>query len=162
MNGDLWAAAIEELQLALSFEEENPLANKYMAQAYMKSHHIEEALPYFRKYADKENSTDSLNELAHAYTKLGLYKEAEEIFAKMKEKLLKAYVMDTLAVRDKKAKPPGKAAIISFYKKAAEQKPFKLWSAGDNHNSAGDGKEMSSFRSVDKAGKTIHKSVLKK
>jgi pentatricopeptide repeat protein len=85
MNGDLWAAAIEELQLALSFDEDNPLANKFMAQAFIKSHRIEEALPYFKKYADKENSTDSLNELAHAYIKLGLYKEAEEIFNKMKE-----------------------------------------------------------------------------
>ena len=85
MNGDLWSAAIEELQIAITFDEDSPLANKYMAQAYMKSHRIEEALPYFKKFAETENSTDSLNELAHAYTKLGRYKEAENIFTKMKE-----------------------------------------------------------------------------
>jgi pentatricopeptide repeat protein len=84
MNGDLWAAAVEELQMALSFDQDNPLANKYMAQAYIKSHRVEEALPYFKKYAETENSTDSLNELAHAYIKLGLYEEAEGIFNKMK------------------------------------------------------------------------------
>jgi tetratricopeptide (TPR) repeat protein len=84
MNGDLWTAAIEDLKIALSFQSEDALANKYMAEALLKSHRTEEAIPFFEKYADNEESLEGLNDLAHAYIKLEKYKEAERIFEKMK------------------------------------------------------------------------------
>jgi tetratricopeptide (TPR) repeat protein len=83
MNGDLWSAAIDDLQVALNYNPDNPLANKYMAEALVKNHRKEEALPYFEKYAQTENSVRGLNELAHAYIKLERFKNAEEIFKRM-------------------------------------------------------------------------------
>jgi tetratricopeptide (TPR) repeat protein len=85
MNGDLWAAAIEELNQALEFDPEHPLANKFLAEAYLKSQQIEEALPYFKKYADLELSPESLNQLGHAFIKMGEYEEAIKIFDKIKK-----------------------------------------------------------------------------
>jgi tetratricopeptide (TPR) repeat protein len=84
MNGDLWQAAIEDLTQALNFSPEHPQANKYMAEALLKSHRAAEALPYYEKYAANENSLQGLNELAHAYIKLQRYKEATAVFKKMK------------------------------------------------------------------------------
>jgi pentatricopeptide repeat protein len=83
MNGDLWSAAIDDLQVALNYNPDNPLANKYMAEALVKNHRKEEALPYFERYAQTENSVRGLNELAHAYIKLERFKEAEEVFKRM-------------------------------------------------------------------------------
>jgi len=83
MNGDLWAAAIDDLQIALGFDPDNPLANKYMAEALVKSHRTDEALPYFEKYAEKEESLKGLNELAHAYIKMEKFKDAENVFMRM-------------------------------------------------------------------------------
>lgn len=83
MNGDLYSAAIEDLKLALGFDENHPLANKLLAEALVKNHRIEEALPYYEKFAENESSLSGLNDLAHAYIKLGRYKEAEAILKKM-------------------------------------------------------------------------------
>ena len=49
MNGDLWSAAIEDLKIALTFNSDHPLANKYMAEALLKNQNAEEALPFFEK-----------------------------------------------------------------------------------------------------------------
>jgi tetratricopeptide (TPR) repeat protein len=83
MNGDLWQAAIDDLTKALAFLPDQPMANKYMAEALLKSHRAEEALPYYERYAEFEQSMQGLNELAHAYIKLQRYKEATVIFKKM-------------------------------------------------------------------------------
>jgi tetratricopeptide (TPR) repeat protein len=83
INGDLWSAAIDDLQIALNFFPDNSLANKYMAEALVKSHRIEEAVPYFEKYAQTEKSVKGLNELAHAYIKMEKFKDAEEVFTRM-------------------------------------------------------------------------------
>ncbi len=86
MNGDLWSAAIEDLKIALTFNSEDPLVNKYMAEALLKNQKAEEALPYFEKYAEKEDSLDAYNNLAHAYIKIEKFKQAESIVKKMKTK----------------------------------------------------------------------------
>jgi tetratricopeptide (TPR) repeat protein len=85
MNGDLWSAAIDDLKQALDFEENNALANKYLAEALVKSHRIEEALPYYEKFAEFENTITGLNDLAHAYIQLDRYTEAANILKKMKK-----------------------------------------------------------------------------
>jgi tetratricopeptide (TPR) repeat protein len=85
MNGDLWAAAIEDLKIALAFDEESPLANKYIAEALLKDQKIKEALPYFEKYADHDNSMKALNDLAHAYIKIERFDNAEEVLERMKK-----------------------------------------------------------------------------
>jgi tetratricopeptide (TPR) repeat protein len=85
MNGDLWSAAIDDLKMALSFNAEDPVANKYMAEALLKSHKIEEALPYYEKYAENEDSLEGLNNLAHAYIKLEKFKEADAVLKRMKK-----------------------------------------------------------------------------
>jgi tetratricopeptide (TPR) repeat protein len=85
MNGDLWSAAIDDLKQALAFEENNALANKYLAEALVKSHRIEEALPYYEKFAEYENTITGLNDLAHAYIQLERYTEAANILKKMKK-----------------------------------------------------------------------------
>ena len=85
MNGDLWSAAIEDLKIAISFNENDPLVNKYMAEALLKNQKVQEALPYFEKYADKENSLKGFNDLAHAYIKIEKFKEAENVVERMKK-----------------------------------------------------------------------------
>jgi len=86
MNGDLWSAAIEDLKIALTFNSEDPLVNKYLAEALLKNQKAEEALPYFEKYAEKEDTLDAYNNLAHAYIKIEKFKQAEDIVKKMKTK----------------------------------------------------------------------------
>jgi len=85
MNGDLWAAAIDDLNQALAFNPDDPQVNKYLAEALVKSHRIEEAIPYYQKYAESENSLQGLNDLAHAYIKIEHFKEAESVFKRMKK-----------------------------------------------------------------------------
>lgn len=85
MNGDLWSAAIEDLKIALSFNDDDHLVNKYMAEALLKNQKVEEALPYFEKYAEKEKSLNGYNDLAHAYIKLEKFKEAENVVKRMKK-----------------------------------------------------------------------------
>lgn len=85
MNGDLWSAAIEDLKIALSLDDDHPLANKYMAEALLKNKNTEEALPYYEKYAENEQSLRGYNSLSHAYIKLEKYKQAEKVLDKMKK-----------------------------------------------------------------------------
>ena len=85
MNGDLWSAAIDDLKQALSYNENHPQANKLLADALVKNHRVDEALPYFEKFAENENSLSGLNDLAHAYIKLERFKQAEAILNKMKK-----------------------------------------------------------------------------
>jgi tetratricopeptide (TPR) repeat protein len=86
MNGDLWAAAIEDLKIALSIDDKDSLVNKYLAEALLKNQKTEEALPYFEKYATKENTLKSYNDLAHAYIKIERFKQAEGVVKKMRAK----------------------------------------------------------------------------
>jgi hypothetical protein len=86
MNGDLWSAAIEDLKIALSINDDDPLVNKYLAEALLKNQKAEEALPYFEKYANKEDTLKSYNDLAHAYIKIEKFKQAENVVKKMKAK----------------------------------------------------------------------------
>jgi tetratricopeptide (TPR) repeat protein len=85
MNGDLWSAAIEDLKIALSFNEEDPVANKYMAQALLKNQNVDKALPFFEKYANTENSLKAFNDLAHAYIKIQKFEEAEGVLKRMQK-----------------------------------------------------------------------------
>lgn len=86
MNGDLWSAAIEDLKIAISLNEDEPLANKYLAEALIKSQKVEEALPYFERYAAKEDSLNGYNDLAHAYIKIERFKDAERVLKLMLKK----------------------------------------------------------------------------
>jgi tetratricopeptide (TPR) repeat protein len=81
----LWSAAIEDLKIALSFNDEDPLVNKYMAEALLKNQKVEQALPYYEKYAENENSLNGFNDLAHAYIKIEKFKEAENVVKRMKK-----------------------------------------------------------------------------
>jgi hypothetical protein len=83
MNGDLWAAAVEDLKIALSFQPDDPHTNKYMAEALIKDQNPQEALPYLEKYAENDKSLRSFNELAHAYIKIEKFKEAEKVLKRM-------------------------------------------------------------------------------
>ena len=70
MNGDLWSAAAEDLRIALSFNPDDPQTNKYMADALIKKKNADEALPFLEKYAENAKSSESYNDLAHAYIKI--------------------------------------------------------------------------------------------
>jgi len=84
MNGDLWAAAVEDLKIAISFSPDDPQTNKYMADALIKNQKPEEALPFLEKYAENDKSLKCYNDLAHAYIKIEKFKEAEKVLTKMK------------------------------------------------------------------------------
>lgn len=84
MNGDLWSGAVEDLKIALSFNQDDPETNKYMADALIKNQNAKEALPFLEKYAENAQSVASYNDLAHAYIKIEKFKEAEKVLTKLK------------------------------------------------------------------------------
>ena len=85
INGDLWKTAIEELQRALELNPEDAAANKYMAYAYTKTEKMNEAITYYEKFAEKDRSIASLNDLAKAYTLAQKYEKAKKTYKEMKK-----------------------------------------------------------------------------
>lgn len=85
MNGDLWTNAVDDLTNALALKKDNVLANKYMATALKKLGRFDEALKYLEVFAESENSSESLENLAEAYLSLYNFKAADKAFAKLEK-----------------------------------------------------------------------------
>ena len=85
MNGDLWSNAVDDLTNALAIKKDDIVANKYMATSLKKLGRFGEALNYLKVYAETENSTESLEDLAEAYLSLYNFKAADKAFAKLEK-----------------------------------------------------------------------------
>lgn len=84
------------------------------------------------------------------------------MFAKLKEKLLKSYVMDTIGEKDEKAALPGKDVILKFYADAMKvpEKNLKKYEMNANQCRETDASYMN--ESKDSSGYMQHKVLLKK
>lgn len=82
------------------------------------------------------------------------------LFQKMKEKLLKSYVLDTIGVKDAKATPPTPEHILSFYNKTMELEAKKGKQYDANRNTRRVGKEASANESLDVDGHLLHRNFL--
>jgi hypothetical protein len=84
------------------------------------------------------------------------------LFQKMKEKILKAAVLDVTGVKDASAPPPGKDAILSFYKTTMEAQAVDLKGYMDNRNVKRECGAAIANDSIDAEGRVIHKSLMAK
>ncbi len=82
------------------------------------------------------------------------------LFTKMKEKLLKAYVLDVLAVKDEGKTAPGKEDILKFYRAslAAEEEELKAYEY--NRNVMRHSRDAAMNDSVDQEGLLLRRNIL--
>ncbi len=82
-------------------------------------------------------------------------------FAKVKDKLLKAYVLDAISARDTSRKVPGKKEILDFFKelKVAKTKELKRYKANCNFELESD--QIIGNESRDEKGKVQHLNLYK-
>jgi len=85
MNGDLYSNAVDDLNNALAFRPEDPVANKNIAKALMKLGKFEEAVKHLEIYTQAEKSDVALHQLAQAYMRLGYLDKAEEIYKQIEK-----------------------------------------------------------------------------
>jgi hypothetical protein len=81
------------------------------------------------------------------------------LFQKMRDKLLKAAVLDVIGVKDAGVAAPGKDAILDFYKStmAAQAVELKVYDA--NRNEKRDGPAAAANESLDTGGQMLHRSL---
>lgn len=86
INGDLWSNAIEDLKNALAINPDHPLGNRFMAYALGKVGRLSDAVDFLERYAEQEESAESLNMLALAYVNLEEYDKANDVFKTLSER----------------------------------------------------------------------------
>ncbi len=79
------------------------------------------------------------------------------LFAKVRDKLLKAAVLDTLGREDEKADPPGREQILSFYREAMAAEKQRLKDYEHNANVKRESRKAMSSESVDEKGTMLHR-----
>ncbi len=84
------------------------------------------------------------------------------LFAKMKDKLLKSYVLDAAGMKDEKAKPASKDEILSFYKAAMKAEAEKLKAYDDNVNVKRNAEPCIANENKDAEGNFMRRSILAK
>ena len=84
------------------------------------------------------------------------------LFAKMKEKLLKAAVLDVIGVEAKKVVPPGKDDILSFYKRTMESQAEEGKRYSANHNTRRETPSAIMNESADSVGNMLHRGCYAK
>ena len=81
------------------------------------------------------------------------------LFQKMKDKLLKAVVLDVIGVKDAGAAEPGKDAILDFYKSTMAAQAVELKRYGDNCNFKRESGAAAANESLDTGGQMLHRSL---
>jgi len=79
------------------------------------------------------------------------------MFSRVKSKLLKAAVLDTLGQKDKKKDAPGKKEILAFYKEVMEAQKKELKRYKDNRNYSRESKKSMASESLDADGNLLHR-----
>ena len=84
------------------------------------------------------------------------------LFAKMKEKLLKAAVLDVIGIEDKMVRPAGREEIMSFYKRTVESKAEEGKTYSDNRNVRRENSTAIMNESSDSVGQMLHRGCYAK
>ena len=98
----------------------------------------------------------AINGKVHAVELFG----SPRLFARMKTKLLKGYVLDVVGVDKQNADPPGQAAIIEFYRKAVAARAEELKAYSDNRNLKRESSAAAVSEALDADGNLLHRSLL--
>jgi len=98
----------------------------------------------------------AVNGKVHAIEMFG----SPALFSRMKEKLLKSYVLDTLGMQDQHANPPDKEAILSFYRSTMKERAEELKKYKENTNFKREAREATANDCVDAQGQLLHRSLL--
>lgn len=85
---------------------------------------------------------------------------APGLFAKLKEKLLKSYVLDAQGVKDEKRTAPGKGEILDFYRKTMAAQAKELKKYGKNTNAARRAPHADANENFDSDGRLLRRSML--
>lgn len=85
INGELWPNAVDDLELALNFRDDDIRANKLMALSLTKLGRYEQALEHIRKYTGVEKTPENLSALAAAYMHLENFDQAAEVFDELEK-----------------------------------------------------------------------------
>jgi hypothetical protein len=83
-------------------------------------------------------------------------------FAEVKEKLLKAYILDALSVDEETARPPSKKDILDFFSEMADARKKESREYDDNRNTEYESDIMQGNESRDKDGNLQHLNLMKK
>lgn len=84
------------------------------------------------------------------------------LFAKMKAKLLKAAVLDIIGIEDRKAAPPGRDAIMSFYRQTLDASTEASKRYSDNLNVRRESSAAIMNESADHSGNVLHRGFYAK
>ena len=98
----------------------------------------------------------AINGKVHAIEMFG----SPSLFARLKEKLLKGYVLDALSAASDAGGVPSKESIVNFYRETmnAEKKALKEYE--DNKNVSRESSKAKASESVDAEGQVMHRSFL--
>jgi hypothetical protein len=84
------------------------------------------------------------------------------IFFKMKAKLLKSYVYDTIGVEDKRAPAPGREAMLSFYRNVMRENQEAMKEYENNRNMKRENNDASQTQCLDAENRSIRNSLIRK
>lgn len=82
------------------------------------------------------------------------------LFEKLREKLLKAAVLDATSTTDEGKSAPGREAILQFYRTAMAADSEELKAYSGNRNAARKADHADTNENFDNAGKLLHRSLL--
>jgi len=83
-------------------------------------------------------------------------------FGKVREKLLKAYVLDALSTDPVETRVPGKAEIVAFFNEVQTAQTEELKRYSENCNTEYESDEIIGNESRDKKGEVQHLNIYKK
>jgi len=86
--------------------------------------------------------------------------ESPSLFGKLREKLLKGFILDVMTSKETKADPPGKDKIIEFYKSTQSAKAEELKKYDRNTNYKQESSKAVGNECRDEDGAVLHRSYL--
>jgi hypothetical protein len=84
------------------------------------------------------------------------------IFSKLKGKLLKSYVYDTIGVEDRRALAPGRDAIASFRNSIMKEREEEMKAYDRNRNIKRENNDASQTQCLDAESRNVRNSLMKK
>ncbi len=84
------------------------------------------------------------------------------LFDDLKEKILKASVLDIIGIEDEGSSPPSKARIMDFYREASRANSEQLQKYQENANNKRESQNALVNESVDDQGQMLHQNIIQK
>jgi tetratricopeptide (TPR) repeat protein len=85
VNGDFFINAIDDFKKALKICPDNKLANKYLADSYIKVKKFDNAIKFLQKTIELDPTADNFSSLANIYVQIGEYKKSEDVLKRLDE-----------------------------------------------------------------------------